>query len=72
MAIEKNKKQLNPEDQDKGNKPTPNEPEKHIPVKKDDDNDHTSPKPGVTDPRKVDPTRIEEPKKTDPTRIDND
>ncbi|MEO8151068.1 MAG: hypothetical protein ABI723_25770 [Bacteroidia bacterium] len=49
----------------------PNQPEKNIPVKGDDDNDFTSPKPGVTDPSKVDPTRIEEPYKNDPTRIDN-
>jgi hypothetical protein len=50
-------------------KPEPNNPEKNIPVKKDDDNDMTSPKPGITDPQKTDPTRIQEPEKTDPTRI---
>jgi hypothetical protein len=48
----------------------PNDPEKNIPVKKDDDNDFTKPKPIIKDPEKTDPTIIEEPNKVDPTRID--
>jgi hypothetical protein len=49
------------------------DPEKNVPEKEDDDNDYTRPKPGITDPKKNDPTRIEEPEKTDPTRkIDPD
>lgn len=68
--VKKNKKQIDRKKNNSDPDPTPpNKPEKHIPVKKDDDNDHTNPKPGVTDPRRVDPTRIEEPEKTDPTRI---
>ncbi|MCE3279019.1 MAG: hypothetical protein K0S44_1210 [Bacteroidetes bacterium] len=49
--------------------PSPNDPDKYIPVKKDDDNDPTKPEPGVKDPKKTDPTRIEEPPKVDPTRL---
>ena len=48
----------------------PNNPDHNIPVKKDDDNDFTKPKPSIIEPGKVDPTRIEEPNKVDPTRID--
>jgi len=53
----------------KPDSPTPNDPEKYIPTKKDDDNDPTKPEPGVKDPKRTDPTRIEEPPKVDPTRI---
>ncbi|MGZ4043708.1 MAG: hypothetical protein ACXVNO_08700 [Bacteroidia bacterium] len=46
------------------------DPEKNDPTKEDDDNDTTGPKPGITDPARIDPTRINDPGKTDPTRID--
>ena len=48
---------------------SPINPEKEIPVKPDKNPDPTKPGPGVNDPQKVDPTRIEEPEKVDPTRI---
>lgn len=51
-------------------KTLPNDPEHDIPVKQDDDNDFTVPKPSVKEPGRVDPTHIEEPNKVDPTRID--
>ena len=35
--------------------------EKNIPVKPDSDNDPTRLKPGVNEPEKIDPTRIDEP-----------
>jgi hypothetical protein len=54
----------------KGPEPPPNNPEKYIPAKQDDDNDSTKPEPGVMDPKRTDPTRIKEPAKVDPTRID--
>ncbi len=50
-------------------KPAPNNPEKYIPAKPDQDNDPTDPNKQEIDPKKVDPTRIEEPNKIDPTRI---
>ncbi|MGZ4038672.1 MAG: hypothetical protein ACXVPQ_12650, partial [Bacteroidia bacterium] len=46
----------------------PPDPEKNVPEQEDDENDCTRPRPGVTDPHKTDPTRIEEPGKNDPTR----
>lgn len=46
-------------------------PEKNDPTKQDDDNDKTEPKPGIRDPKKIDPTRIDDPTKIDPTRIDD-
>ncbi|MFL5764087.1 MAG: hypothetical protein ACJ77K_09110 [Bacteroidia bacterium] len=67
MADKKNKKRIDPGKKNE-QEPVPNKPEKNVPVKKDDDNDHTSPKPGITDPKRTDPTRIDEPEKTDPTR----
>jgi hypothetical protein len=54
---------------DPNNADLPNKPEKHIPVKPDENPDPTKKKPGY-EPEKVDPTRIPEPNKTDPTRID--
>ena len=62
MITMKNKKLTN-------NDP-PNKPEKHIPVKPDQNPDPTKRKPGQNEPEKIDPTRIKEPGKTDPTRID--
>ena len=61
-------KKKKPIDAENNNEPLPNEPEKNVPVKKDDDNDHTSPKPGVMDPKRTDPTRIDEPGKNDPRK----
>lgn len=52
-------------------KQAPVKPEKSIPVKPDKNPDPTKRKPGVNEPEKIDPTRIEEPEKSDPTRIDN-
>lgn len=54
---------------DKPNATGPNRPERDIPVKPDKNPDPTQPRPGINDPNKIDPTRIEEPEKTDPTRI---
>jgi hypothetical protein len=55
--------------QDDPKEPLPNDPRKKIPVKPDKNPDPTKKKPGVHEPEKVDPTRIEEPEKNDPTRI---
>jgi hypothetical protein len=63
MTQQNNRKE--PENSDS---PSPNDPKKYIPAKQDDDNDATKPEPGVKDPKKTDPTRIEEPPKVDPTR----
>lgn len=54
--------------QEKSDDPLPNKPV--TPMKPDKHPDPTKPKPGVTDPDKIDPTRIDEPNKVDPTRID--
>ena len=48
----------------------PNNPEKNIPVKKDDDNDFTKPGNGSSELEKIDPTRTNDPNKNDHTRID--
>jgi hypothetical protein len=48
----------------------PVKPEKEIPVKPDKNPDPTKRIPGVNEPEKADPTRIEEPEKHDPTRIE--
>jgi len=55
----------------KGSKETPANPEKQMPDREDDDNDPTRPKPGITDPERNDPTRIDDPEKIDPTRIND-
>jgi hypothetical protein len=39
----------------------PNNPPKNIPEEPDTDNDPTRPEPGVNEPEKNDPTRIDEP-----------
>lgn len=54
----------------KENDDAPVKPEKDIPVKPDKNPDPTKRIPGVNEPEKADPTRIEEPEKHDPTRID--
>lgn len=45
----------------KPDKSAPNKPKKRIPVKPDINPDPTKIKPGVNDPEKIDPTRIDEP-----------
>jgi hypothetical protein len=53
----------------KKNGEAPVHPEKEIPLKPDRNPDPTKRIPGVNEPEKADPTRIEEPEKHDPTRI---
>lgn len=53
----------------KPEEPAPNDPKKNIPLQPDKNPDPTKIVPGVNEPEKVDPTRIEEPEKVDPTRI---
>jgi hypothetical protein len=54
----------------KKNDDAPVKPEKEIPAKPDKNPDPTKIRPGVNEPGKTDPTRIEEPEKHDPTRIE--
>ena len=53
-----------------GKKEAPVKPEKDIPAKPDKNPDPTKPIPGINEPEKNDPTRIDDPNKVDPTRID--
>jgi hypothetical protein len=46
---------------DQKKKPAPVKPEKDIPVKPDKNPDPTKRRPGVNEPEKADPTRIEPP-----------
>jgi hypothetical protein len=45
------------------------QPERHIPTIPYKNPDPTKPIPGVNDPEKIDPSRIEEPEKVDPAKL---